>query len=269
MSDVLRAAKVMPGFLAGAEVHLVETSPLMRQNQKIKLGGAGAPVTWHEGFESVPDLPLIVLANEFFDALPIRQVQKSEAGWLERVVGLEGEQLSIGLAHKEAPPAYSQADAQSGTIAEVSSIRDHVAQTIGAKIASHGGCGLIIDYGHVHSATGDTLQAMSKHGFVDVLHQPGHCDVTSHVDFESLARAFETGGAKTHGPVPQGPFLHAMGLEVRAEKLKEKAMSRQKRLIDSAVERLAGREQMGELFKVLAITHPDCPMPAPFEGLSA
>ncbi|MCP5081945.1 MAG: class I SAM-dependent methyltransferase [Alphaproteobacteria bacterium] len=269
MSDVLRAAKVMPGFLAAAEVHLVETSPLMRQNQKIKLGGAGVPVTWHESFESVPDLPLIVLANEFFDALPIRQVQKSEANWLERVVGLEGDQLSIGLAHKEAPPAFAPTEAQPGTIAEVSTIRDHIAQTIGGKIASHGGCGLVIDYGHAQSAAGDTLQAMSKHGYVDVLHQPGHCDVTSHVDFESLARGFETGGAKTYGPVPQGPFLHAMGLEVRAEKLKEKAMSRQKRLINSAVERLAGREQMGELFKVLAITHPDCPMPAPFEGLSA
>ena len=136
-------------------------------------------------------------------------------------------------------------------------------------MAAQGGCGLIIDYGHVHSGTGDTLQAMSKHGYVDVLHQPGQCDVTSHVDFESLGAALEAGGVKTYGPVPQGPFLHAMGLEVRAEKLKEKAMRRQKRLIDSAVERLASREQMGELFKVLAITHPDCPMPAPFEGLSA
>lgn len=269
MSDVLRAAKVMPGFLAAAEVHLVETSPLMRQNQKIKLGGAGVPVTWHESFESVPELPLIVLANEFFDALPIRQVHKSKTDWVERVVGLEAGRLALGLAHKEVPPAFAHADADPGTIAEISTVRDHLAETIGAAIATQGGCGLIIDYGHAQSDTGDTLQAMSKHGYVDVLHQPGQCDVTSHVDFESLACAFEEGGAKSYGPVPQGPFLHAMGLEVRAEKLKEKAMSRQKRLIDSAVERLAGREQMGELFKVLAITHPDSPMPAPFEGLTA
>ncbi len=269
MSDVLRAAKVMPGFLAGAEVHLVETSPLLTQNQKIKLGGAGVPVSWHEGFESVPDMPMIVLANEFFDALPIRQLQKDEAGWLERVVGLEGDQLTIGLAQKEAPPSFADENSEVGAIAELPGVRDHVAEIIGRKIAANGGCGLIIDYGHAQSATGDTLQAMSKHGYVDVLHRPGHCDVTSHVDFESLARAFEIGGAKTYGPVPQGPFLHAMGLEVRAEKLREKAMSRQKRLIDSAVERLAGREQMGELFKVMALTHPDCPMPAPFEGLSA
>lgn len=269
MSDVLRAAKVMPGFLKAAEVHLVETSPLLRQNQKIKLGSAGAPVSWHEGFESVPEMPLILLANEFFDALPIRQVQKSGEDWMERVVGLEAGQLALGVAHKETPPAFAGADAGPGAIAEISTIRDHVAEMIGARVARHGGCGLIVDYGHARSAPGDTLQAMSKHGYVDVLHQPGQCDVTSHVDFESLARAFETGGAKAYGPVPQGPFLHAMGLEVRAQKLKEKAMSRQKRLIDSAVERLAGREQMGALFKVLAITHPDSPMPAPFEGLTA
>ncbi len=268
MSDVLRAAKVMPGFLAAAEVHLVETSPLLTQNQKIKLGGAGIPVTWHESFEDVPEMPIIVLANEFFDALPIRQIQKRQAGWHERVVGLEAGALTFGLAQSETPPAFVDADAPEGTIAEISSARDHVAHALGARLAAHGGCGLIIDYGHTHSAAGDTLQAMSKHGYVDVLHRPGHCDVTSHVDFESLARSIEAGGAKTYGPVPQGPFLHAMGLEVRAEKLKEKAMSRQKRLINSAVERLAGRDQMGELFKVLALSHPDCPMPAPFEGLS-
>ena len=269
MSDVLRAAKVMPGFLDAAEVHLVETSPALRQNQKIKLGNAGVPITWHEGFESVPEMPLIVLANEFFDALPIRQVQKAGPDWHERVVGLEDGRLVFGLSQKQAPPAFAADDAEPGTIAELSSLRDDVAKAIGARVAAQSGCGLIIDYGHVHSAAGDTLQAMSKHGYVDVLHRPGQCDVTSHVDFESLARAFEAGGAKTHGPVPQGPFLHAMGLEVRAQKLKEKAMSRQRRLIDSAVERLAGREEMGGLFKVLAISHADCPMPAPFEGLSA
>ncbi len=268
MSDVLRAAKVMPGFLAAAEVHLVETSPLLTQNQKIKLNGAGVPVNWHPTLESIPEMPFIVLANEFFDALPIRQLQKGAAGWHERVVGLDEDALTFGLAQSEAPPAFADQGAPEGTIAEISPIRDQVAQTLGARLAAHRGCGLIIDYGHTRSAPGDTLQAMSKHGYVDVLHRPGHCDVTSHVDFQSLARNIEAGGAKTYGPVPQGPFLHAMGLEVRAEKLKEKAMSRQKRLIDSAVERLAGRDQMGELFKVLAFTHPDCPMPAPFEGLS-
>ncbi|MEM8687480.1 MAG: SAM-dependent methyltransferase [Pseudomonadota bacterium] len=268
MGDVLRAAKVMPGFLAAAEVHLVETSPLLAQNQKIKLAGAGVPVSWHQSFESVPEIPLVLLANEFFDALPIRQIQKAEAGWHERVVGLEAGNLSFGLAQSEAPPAFADAAAPEKTIVEISAARDQLAESFGARMAAQGGCGLIIDYGHTQSAAGETLQAMSKHGYVDVLHRPGHCDVTSHVDFESLARRIEAGGSKTYGPVPQGPFLHAMGLEVRAEKLKEKAMSRQKRLIDSAVERLAGRDQMGALFKVLALTHPDCPIPAPFEGLS-
>ena len=268
MSDVLRAAKVMPGFLAAAEVHLVETSPLLAQNQKIKLNGAGVPVTWHADFESVPKMPLILLANEFFDALPIRQLQKGDGEWRERVVGLEDGKLAFGLAQKEEPPRFVDDDAPSGSLAEISPARDHVAHALGARVAAEGGCGLIIDYGHAHSAAGDTLQAMSKHGYVDVLHRPGHCDVTSHVDFDRLAESIEAGGAKTYGPVPQGPFLHAMGLEVRAQKLKEKAMSRQKRLIDSAVERLAGRDQMGALFKVLALTHADCPMPAPFEGLS-
>ncbi|MEM7428435.1 MAG: SAM-dependent methyltransferase [Pseudomonadota bacterium] len=268
MADLLRAASVMPGFREAAELHLVETSPVLANQQKIKLKGAAGEMHWHAALDDVPDMPLIVIANEFFDALPIQQMQLTEGGWRERVVGLQGDQLTMGLGGPASAPAYAAA-AEPGAIAEVSAARDAAARIIGQRIAVHGGAGLIIDYGHMESACGDTLQAMSKHGYVDILERPGQCDVTSHVDFEALAAEIEAGGAKTHGPVPQGPFLLSMGLQIRAEKLREKAMRRQARHIDSAVERLAAREQMGELFKVLAVTHPDYPTPAPFEGLTA
>lgn len=267
MSDLLRAASVMPGFREGAELHMVETSPVLINQQKIKLKGAAREMHWHASFDDVPEIPLIVVANELFDALPIQQIQLTEGGWHERVVGLENGELTIGLGGKLPAPDWAK-DGEPGAIAEIAPAREALATSIGERIARHGGSGLIIDYGHVESAVGDTLQAMSKHGYVDVLERPGQCDVTSHVDFEALAKAFGAGGVTTHGAVPQGPFLLSMGLQVRAEKLREGAMRRQAQRIDSAVERLAARETMGELFKVLAVTHPDYPTPAPFEGLT-
>lgn len=269
MSDLLRAAKVMPGFMDAAEIHLVETSPLLTREQKIKLKNSSVPVTWHQTLDTVPELPTIMVANELFDALPIRQLQLTADGWRERMIGLEDDELKIGVGEKTAAPDFSTPTDDVGAIAETSTPRIELANALGTRIANHGGCGLIVDYGHTKSTTGDTLQAMSKHGYVDILERPGHCDVTSHVDFETLGKAFETGGSKTYGPVPQGPFLHAMGLEIRGEKLRKKAKRRQVHLIDSAVERLAARNQMGELFKVMAVTHPDSPMPAPFEGLTS
>ncbi|MGI9371269.1 MAG: SAM-dependent methyltransferase, partial [Hyphomicrobiales bacterium] len=131
------------------------------------------------------------------------------------------------------------------------------------------GFGVFIDYGHSRSGVGDTLQALSKHKYADVLHQPGLCDITSHVDFEALGTAFTAAGCATHGPVPQGPFLEAMGLHTRAERLCVSANRRQVRAIEAAVKRLASREEMGELFKVLAVAHQGAAVPAPFEGLDA
>lgn len=271
MSDILRAARVMPGFLEAAQVHMVETSPALRQNQKVKLAKSGAHMHWHERFEDVPGGPLIVVANEFFDALPIHQFQLTPKGWCERVVGLDDTgNLTIGVQHAPVTdiPVWAE-KCDEGGICEVAPARAQMADEIGQRIARNEGFGLFIDYGHSKSNVGDTLQALSKHKHVDVLHQPGMCDITSHVDFEALGNAFEGAGCVTHGPVPQGPFLEAMGLHTRAERLSVNANRRQVRAIEAAVKRLASREEMGELFKVLAVAHKDAAVPAPFEGLHA
>ncbi len=272
MADVLRAAKVMPGFLEAVDVHLVEMSPALKQNQKVKLANAGVRTHWHERFEDVPGGPLIVIANEFFDALPVHQYQFGKSGWHERMVGLDGAgNLVPGLAPDPIPPAAIPAwagDAKAGDIIELSPERDDVAGVIAARIAGEGGYGLFIDYGHVTSAPGDTLQVLSKHSYVDIFNRPGLCDITSHVDFAALGTVFENAGAVVHGPVPQGPFLDAMGLDLRVERLIKNATRRQVRAIEAGVKRLASREEMGELFKVMAVSGRNNPTPAPFEGLS-
>jgi NADH dehydrogenase [ubiquinone] 1 alpha subcomplex assembly factor 7 len=271
MADLLRAAKVMPGFHDAADVHLVEMSPAFKQNQKVTLSNAGVSVHWHDHFENIPDGPLIVIANEFFDALPVHQYQFDQGDWHERVVGLdEADNLVAGVASQAMPPGSIPGWAQDrceGASIEVSPTREDVASLIGARIAGDGGYGLFIDYGHLQSAPGDTLQALSKHEYVDILHRPGMCDLTSHVDFAALGAACKQAGAKVHGIVPQGPFLDAMGLDLRVERLARSATRRQVRAIESAVKRLASREEMGELFKIMAISAPDNPVPAPFEGL--
>ncbi|MGI9372299.1 MAG: class I SAM-dependent methyltransferase, partial [Hyphomicrobiales bacterium] len=181
MSDMLRAAKVMPGFLDAAKVHLVEMSPALRQNQKVKLAKSGAAVQWHERFEDVPEGPLIVVANEFFDALPVHQFQKTQQGWCERVIGLdEGGELTIGL--QQAPvreiPKWAETG-EVGAICELAPVRAQIAEELGKRMSKHQGFGVFIDYGHSRSGVGDTLQALSKHKYADVLHQPGLCDITS------------------------------------------------------------------------------------------
>ncbi|MGI9482276.1 MAG: class I SAM-dependent methyltransferase [Hyphomicrobiales bacterium] len=272
MADMLRAANIMPGFKEAANVHLVETSPALKQNQKVKLASAGVPLAWHDTFEAVPEGPAIVVANEFFDALPVKQMQRAGEHWHERVVGLDAEgALAFGLSAQVLPkdtiPVWA-AEAEDGAIIELSPVREGVAELIGARLVQQGGFGLFIDYGHVNSAPGDTLQALSKHQYAEILHRPGYCDITSHVDFEALGKAFQRSGASVFGPVSQGPFLDAMGLDVRAERLSRDANRRQARAIEAAVTRLASRQEMGELFKVMAVGAPGAPIPAPFEGLS-
>ncbi len=258
MSDIMRAGRVMPGFRDAARIHLVETSPALRRQQAHKLGNG---VTWHESIASLPEGPAIVIANEFFDALPIRQFEARNGQWMERRVGLgAGDRLVLGLAaqHLDRPPAAD------GSILETGTARDDIARALGARFAASPGAALIIDYGHVASALGDTLQAVRRHKFCSILDRPGEADLTSHVDFESLARAFAQGGAATHGPITQRQFLLGMGLETRAALLGQKANPGERDVIGRAVERLAGENQMGNLFKVMAATSPGLSIPYPF-----
>lgn len=258
MSDILRAGRVMPGFRDGARIHLVETSPTLRKLQAAKLG---QDVTWHDGLATLPEGPSIVIANEFFDALPIRQFESRKGQWMERRIGLGADdRLVIGLSAQQ----LDRAPGADGDILESAPLRDDIARELGSRLAKGPGAALIIDYGHAASALGDTLQAVRRHKFCSILDRPGEADLTSHVDFESLGHALKRGGAHTHGPITQRQFLLSMGLEARAALLAQKAKLPERNVIGRAVERLAGENQMGNLFKVLAATSPGLPTPYPF-----
>jgi len=268
MADALRACSVMPGLREGMTVHLVEMSPELRKMQGETLKRAGVEPVWHDRLEDVPDAPSLIIANEFFDALPIQQIQKQAGRWHQRVVGLDGvDELAFGLAADPVPdalvPAWAR-DAEDGAIAEFAPVRDAAAKEIGRRITQSVGAALIIDYGHVRSGVGDTLQAIAKHQFADVLARPGEADITSHVDFEALAAAITAMGAKAYGPVTQGEFLTKMGLREREEMLRKRADARARIRLSKGAQRLVAGNQMGQLFKVLAVTHPDMPKPAPF-----
>ncbi len=270
MADLVRAAKVMPGLGDALSIHLVETSPALKAVQEKTLAAAGIKACWHERFEDVPAAgPLMVIANEFFDALPVRQFVRAGEAFRERVVGLDAAGgLAFGLGsdetRDEAMPDWAR-QASEGAIVEISPAREAVAEVIGARIVAEGGAALIIDYGHTTSGPGDTLQAVRKHRPVDVLAHPGEADLTTHVDFGALQRALERGGAKVHGPLTQGSFLMGMGLREREDVLKRRADQRQRIIISRAAQRLAAGTGMGQLFKVIAATHPDLPVPHPFQ----
>jgi SAM-dependent MidA family methyltransferase len=232
------------------------------------LSSSGEPIQWHQRLDEVPDGATLLVANEFFDALSIQQFVRTGIGWHERQVGLDGAgKLAFGLAPCPLPaamvPAWAK-DAKPGEVIEMSPARDQAAREIGARLAGMGGAALIIDYGHLRSSPGDTLQAVKAHAFQGVLECPGDADITSHVDFEALALALRLGGAAVHGPLTQGEFLSAMGLAERAEVLRRRADPKVGSDIDTAADRLAAPSQMGHLFKVTAATHPDLPSPYPF-----
>jgi SAM-dependent MidA family methyltransferase len=260
MADLLRAARVAPGFAEAVDVHLVETSPVLAALQKGTLARSSAPIAWHGRLCDVPAGPAIVIANEFFDALPIRQFVRTERGWCERLVGLDPQgALAFGLA--PASDACLPDHGSPGDILERSPAALDLAQEIAARIAAHGGAALIIDYGYAAPACGGTLQAVKRHAFADPLAEPGEADLTAHVDFASLAAAARASGASVRGPVPQGEFLRALGIETRARALQAGANAEQAVDIDAALRRLTGDApaEMGKLFKVLAVSHPDLP----------
>ncbi|PZF78410.1 class I SAM-dependent methyltransferase [Aestuariivirga litoralis] len=257
MADVLRTVrKAAPGFAAAASVHLVETSPVLRARQREAVG-EGA--TWHDRLEDVPEGPMILLANEFFDAIPIRQFERRDGVWRERVIGLTQDRLSIGVGG-----IVPGAMGKDGDVMEFAPARDEIARHIGARLAAHRGAALVIDYGHLHTAPGDTLQAMRAHRFVPVTETPGEADLTSHVDFEKLAHALGEGGAITHRGMTQRDFLLAMGLEQRVAQLQGKADAATREVLARQMARLADEAQMGNLFKLLCATSPGMSTPYPF-----
>ncbi len=272
LADALRVARRLPGFHAALDLHLVETSPTLREAQRARLAGAGRPVSWHAGVEGVPPGPAIVVANEFFDALPVRHYVRTPEGWRQRLVGLSGDALAFGLA-PEPDPAVTL-DAPDGAVVEVGLAAQGLAGALAGRLVRDGGAALVIDYGYAVPAFAETLQAVRRHRFTDPLRDPGEADLSAHVDFGGLRRAAEAAGAAVHGPVPQGAFLRALGIEARAAALKARATPAQAADIDAALDRLAGsgtpeRPGMGQLFKALCIAAPGLPVPPGFEDTAS
>lgn len=265
MADALRAAKLVPAFIDAANVVFLETSPALRAEQQKRVPDA----LWIETVNALPAGPCIILANEFFDALPIKQFQKTDKGWQERCVALQSSPnedtpaFKYSLAAARATPptlATKVRDAPEGSIAETCPL----AQTIMKQMRDHfevnSGAALIIDYGYKRSAAGDSFQALKKHKFIDPLADPGEADLTAHVDFEALTQPFDTG--TYYGPVEQGPFLKALGIQARANALCANASEHQRDDIASALKRLTDPGAMGSLFKVMAVTSQGLPAPA-------
>lgn len=268
MADFLRMAAQRPAFIDAAHLNLVEMSPRLRQIQWDTLQSAPLKPEFRDRFAQVPDGPLIVVANEFFDALPVHQFVKTAAGWQERQVGLaENGDLVFGIGTarlSDAAIPSNAATAPEGSVLETQPAANAIAEEISTRIAEHGGFALFIDYGYAKPAAGDTLQALFEQSYDDVLAHPGEADLTAHVNFEALAAAAHSAGAVPLPLLEQGEFLLRAGLLERAGALGAGKSSQQQDSLRDAVERLAAPDQMGSLFKVLAITSDGKPF-APFD----
>ncbi|MCF3974721.1 class I SAM-dependent methyltransferase [Paracoccus salsus] len=254
MADMLRAMGAVPGMTQAARVTLVEASPHLRQVQRDRLGD----VSHVDHVEALPRQPLFLIANEFFDALPIRQFQRVENGWAERVVGLGQDGLCLGLA----PPVDLPRRGQLGDIVEDCPAAPAIIAQIAHRIAAHGGAAIVIDYGGWNGC-GDTFQAVRAHRAEHPLASPGEADLTAHVDFAPLAVAAMRSGAMVSRPVPQGDWLLSLGAAARAERLARAGDTGAK----EAVRRLTDPSEMGHLFKAMAIWPHGAPPVPGFDAL--
>lgn len=271
MADMLRViARAAPGLYETATVHLVETSALLKLTQMETLSSHGDKVSWHESFDGVPDGFTLLAANELFDAIPIRQFVKTSAGFRERMIGIdETGELCFTLGAATLDPALlpeTTTPPPDGEIFEVAPARQSVMLTICERLRQSHGTALVIDYGHMVSNFGDTLQAVRAHEYDPPLAHPGLADLTSHVDFENLARTSLAAGVHLNGCMHQGDFLVGLGIEERAAVLGRGKDEATQKIIVDAVHRLAGAGNgyMGELFKVMAVSMPALHL-APFK----
>ena len=265
MADMLRAASVLPDFSTAAQVHFVEVSPALRMAQKQAVPHA----QWHDDVSTLPDAPTLFVANEFFDALPVQPYRKQADGWLPVMVTSDNETLALAEGGETATP-FSNAlrtvlpeNIDDGEIVESAAAVERTMQQLAQHIAAHGGAALLIDYGHAEPACGDSFQAMRGHGFVDPLAEPGLADLTAHVNFPLLAHIAETTGLTTAPITAQGLFLEALGLSLRSQQLIQLSPDREAD-IENERHRLAAPQEMGSLFKVLAVAHAEMPPLAGF-----
>ncbi|WP_101340088.1 class I SAM-dependent methyltransferase [Cereibacter azotoformans] len=262
MADVLRATRGVPGFHAAAQVRLVEASPRLRTLQRQRLGNH--PAEWLDRAADLPEAPLFLLANEFFDALPIRQFVRGPSGWRERMIGLDGGRPAFGLGPETglASLEHRLKDTQPGEIVELCPAAGPIMAEIARRIDGHGGLALVVDYGGWRSL-GDTLQALRSHQFDDPLAAPGEADLTAHVDFEALATAARPCATAF---TTQGALLLRLGLAERAERLARALEGEALASHRAASHRLTDAAEMGTLFKALAVFPPQGPAPAGFDA---
>jgi SAM-dependent MidA family methyltransferase len=275
MSDALRALQVAGNFAQALNVHLIETSPYLEAQQRETLAKTQFKIEWHTSLDSVPEGPSIYFANEFFDALPIRHFVRYNEEWFEKVIGLE-EDGSFYFGLDAVPEPDIRVQAPEGTVLEIGAVAHRLMAALAQRLLKHPGAALIVDYGHVETDFGETLQALQNHRAVDPLAEPGEADLTVHVDFAALARTAKAVGATVSGPVRQADFLAKLGIFERAAGLKRQATPRQAIEVDRALLRLVSTADepgaggamapgMGALFKVLAVTSPTLPPPPGFQ----
>ena len=270
MADILRAAALRPGFLKAASISLVETSGRLRHEQQRRLRDARPPIDWADNFADTPDGPCLIIANELFDCLPIRQFIRTEHGWRERLVDVNDKGDGLAFVQSSTPPTPEtplpdRDGIDEGEVFELCEDGMKLGADIAQRFLTDPGRALIIDYGRTHSGTGETLQAVRRHQFWPVLASPGNADITAHVDFDALKTTVIENGAGAHGPVPQGVFLERLGLAARLERLCAGKSPKQQAEIHAGAHRLAAPSQMGEIFKAFCISSPSLPAPPGFE----
>jgi NADH dehydrogenase [ubiquinone] 1 alpha subcomplex assembly factor 7 len=272
LDDFLRAAATVPGFRQAIRVHLIEASPIMRAALERRL--AEVAPAFAADLDTVPDGPTLLVANEFFDALPIRQLVRCRVDWAERMVAVDSGDRLIFVDGRESPlgtalvpPALR--DSPPGTIVEICPAATAWAAAIAARLVQYEGAALAIDYGFYPAAPGATLAAVCRHRPAEILGDPGTADLSAHVDFAALIDAAEAAGARTYGPVPQGSFLRALGAAERLGALCAAAPADRRRHLESGLARLIDAREMGTLFKVLALASPRLPAPAGFATAAA
>jgi len=268
MADILRATKGVEGFQGALSVHLLEMSPILKEKQAEAL--IGFPVTWHGTLNTLPaDRPLMVIGNEFLDALPIRQYVYQDEKWHEKMVDLD-KNGAFRFVLKTLQKAENEGllqlypHSRDGDVREDSSVLNQFLKALFFRLKKQGGTALFMDYGHVLPAGGDTLQALRTHRFVSPLESPGEVDITAHVDFSNIVSLATEAGLSVHGPAGQGTFLTTLGIYARAKILMKTASEQQRVDLHAALHRLTAPEAMGDLFKVVAICEDPAITPAGF-----
>ncbi|HEX3863857.1 MAG TPA: SAM-dependent methyltransferase [Stellaceae bacterium] len=267
MADFLRAAATQPAFSRALKLYLVEVSPILRAEQRRRLDHAKPEFV--ATLDELPDGPLLLIANEFLDALPIRQLVRGPVDWAERLVAADAADRLVFVDGAQSPatsllvppPLRNMA---TGTVVEICPTAAVLAAALGERLVRQAGAALLIDYGYFPSMAGSTLAAIRRHQPADPLSDPGSADLSAHVDFATIIAAAHTAGALAYGPVPQGQFLTALGAGARLAALSQRATPAQRATLDSGLRRLIEPAQMGTLFKVLSLTSPGLPAPAGF-----